>query len=161
VSELYGLGLNAAFGVLLGTAVLGARQARLGRWTLVGVNASMTAALLIGLVGVLGRAHHFEITWKATAAGNQTLVAALEKAGTARPATPIHACFEPACRPPYRYAQYVIPLQQSMDIPHTVPWATRRWPGVRLNVSYDRTCDTTLHDTVPMPCSLISDHGRW
>jgi hypothetical protein len=161
VSELYGLGLNAAAAVLVVSAVLRLGSRVTARLAANLIRACVAIAMAIGLVGLAGRAHHFAVTWQATADANRVMLDSIAATDLQKPGCAITLCFDASCRPASTYAQYLIPLQQSMDMIHTIPWVERRWKGLRLLIRMDRPCDPAMPGAVPMPCGPLARHGHW
>jgi hypothetical protein len=128
VSELYGFGANVMIGLLVGVALTALwRAAEIEDRGLTRTIAMVggAAALMVGLYGLAGRAHHFGNIWLCTRTANDQIVAFMDT----RPAAPkygdapISTIYFPAsCRPARSYGAYIMPVAQAVDILNTVDW---------------------------------------
>ena len=164
VSELYGFGANCCVGLLLATAVAACWKA----WPGVGLRALtatiLACAMLAGLFGLMGRARHFERTWRVTRSVNDQILAFMER----RPEAPKYfdapqsaIYFPRACRPPRSYGSYIMPAAQAIDILNTIEWMKVMQPRHPTTFSVDQDAPNPTPYELQIDCTGASDVGHW
>lgn len=164
VSELYGFGANACVGLLLAvafTALLlesGSRMIRMGAIALMGF------AMTTGLIGLLGRASHFERTWRITRSVNEQILVFMDR----RPEAPKYfdapqsaIYFPTACRPARSHGSYIMPAAQAIDILNTIEWMKRLHPRHPVTFSVDQDAPNPNPYELQIDCTGAADVGNW
>jgi hypothetical protein len=167
VSELYGFGANVMIGLLVGVALTALwRAAEIEDRGLTRTIAMVggATALMVGLYGLAGRAHHFGNIWLCTGTANDQIVAFMDT----RPAAPKYGdapmstiYFPASCRPERSYGAYIMPVAQAVDILNTVDWMKRLQPRHPTTFSLDT--DAPNHGAYDMVvgCDAMPRDGHW
>ncbi len=181
VSELYGLGANVGFAVLVAVGLIATIRSvqhhDAGNWMPRLATGAMVLAAMIGVYGMVGRAGHFAITWRLVRQGDAAVVQAAQAiqqrvqghASTASRSTgsaglrseQLTVCFDAGCRPLYAYGQYVNPVQQGMDILRSMAWLKRQYPAVEPVLRMDADCSRLRGEVLAVDCSGVASHGNW
>ncbi len=167
VSELYGFGANVMIALLVGVALTALWRAAevedRGLTRMVAMVGGATA-LMVGLYGLAGRAHHFRNIWLCTRTANEQIVAFMDT----RPAAPKYGdapistiYFPSSCRPERSYGAYIMPVAQAVDILNTVDWMKRLQPRHPTTFSLDT--DAPNHGAYDMVvgCDAMPRDGHW
>ena len=167
VSELYGFGANVMIALLVGvalTALWRAAEVEDRGLTRTVAMVGGATALMVGLYGLAGRAHHFRNIWLCTRTANEQIVAFMDT----RPAAPKYGdapistiYFPSSCRPERSYGAYITPVAQAVDILNTVDWMKRLQPRHPTTFSLDT--DAPNHGAYDMVvgCDAMPRDGHW
>ena len=167
VSELYGFGANVMIGLLVGVVmtalwhVAAAEDRGLTRTIAV---IGGTTALLVGLYGLAGRAHHFRNIWLCTRTANEQILVFMDT----RPGAPKYGdaptstiYFPASCRPERSYSAYIMPVAQAVDILNTVDWMKRLHPRHPTTFSLDTDAPNHGPYDVVVGCDAMPRDGHW
>ena len=167
VSELYGFGANVMIALLVGVALTALWRAAevedRGLTRMVAMVGGATA-LMVGLYGLAGRAHHFRNIWLCTRTANEQIVAFMDT----RPAAPKYGdapistiYFPSSCRPERSYGAYIMPVAQAVDILNTVDWMKRLHPRHPTTFSLDTDAPNHGPYDVVVRCDAMPRDGHW
>lgn len=167
VSELYGFGANVMIALLVGVALTALWRAAevedRGLTRMVAMVGGATA-LMVGLYGLAGRAHHFRNIWLCTRTANEQIVAFMDT----RPAAPKYGdapistiYFPSSCRPERSYGAYIMPVAQAVDILNTVDWMKRLQPRHPTTFSLDTDAPNHGAYDVVVGCDAMPRDGHW
>ncbi len=166
VSELYCMGANAGTAILFAAAVVAlwnpvaADERALCRSVAVVATAALAG---IGAIGLAGRAHQSEITWKCTRMANESILAFQKSVA---PRAEGNACagvifFPASCVLDRTYGQYVLPPAQTILIDSTEPWLARRDPARPLFFSFSQPPGITEPTDLVLDCTVMPARGHW
>lgn len=164
VSELYGFGANACVALLLAaafTALCVENTSRTVRSTAIML---LGFAVALGLLGLIGRAAHFERTWRTTRTVNDQILAFMAKRPEAPKLfdAPRSVIYFPAdCRPARSHGSYIMPAAQAIDIINTVEWMKRLHPKHPTTFSIDQDAPNPTPYEVQIDCTGASNVGWW
>lgn len=164
VSELYGFGANACVALLLAVALTTLcleNRSRVVRSTAI---ALMAFSVALGLAGLLGRAAHFERTWRTTRAVNEQILMFMDR----RPEAPKYfdapqstIYFPVDCRPSRAHGSYIMPAAQAIDILNTIEWMKRLHPRHPVTFSVDQDAPNPNPYELQIDCTGAADVGNW
>jgi len=164
VSELYGFGANACVALLLAVAFTMLCLETRSRMVRGAAITLMAFSIALGVAGLLGRAGHFERTWRITRSVNDQILAFMDK----RPEAPKHfnapqsvIYFPAACRPPRSHGSYIMPAAQAIDILNTVEWMKRLHPRHPVTFSVDQDAPNPNPYELQIDCTGAADVGNW
>jgi hypothetical protein len=166
VSELYCMGANVGTAILFAAAVVAlwnpvaADERALCRSVAVVATAALAG---IGAIGLAGRAHQSEITWKCTRMANEAI---LTFQTSVAPRAEGKACagvifFPASCVLDRTYGQYVLPPAQTILIDSTEPWLARRDPARTLFFSFSQPPGITEPTDLVLDCTVMPARGHW
>jgi hypothetical protein len=164
VSELYGFGANACVALLLAAAFTALCMENRSRVVRGAAIALLGFALALGLLGLAGRAAHFERTWRVTRSVNDQILAFMDR----RPEAPKYfdapqsvIYFPASCRPKRSHGSYIMPAAQAIDIINTVEWMKRLHPKHPTTFSIDQDAPNPTPFEVQIDCTGAADVGWW
>jgi hypothetical protein len=162
VSELYGMGANAASGLLIVAAVTSLwNPIRAEERTLCRIIAMLCAALILipGLYGVVSRAHHFRISWGYAREMNRML---LEHQDSIEPAPdPSLVVVTQSCISGRVHSQYLVTPLQAVGFEGTLRWLNDRDPSRRvLFVNHTAMSRPGPRDLL-LRCEQLPQRGHW
>lgn len=164
VSELYGFGPNACVALLLAAAFAALCREGPARSIRAAAMILMSVGLVLGLIGLLGRANHFERTWRVTRSVNEQILAFMNR----RPEAPKYfdapqsaIYFPAACRPARSHGSYIMPAAQAIDIINTIEWMKRLHPRHPVTFSVDQEAPNPNPYELQIDCTGAADVGNW
>jgi hypothetical protein len=162
VSELYGMGANAASGLCIVVSLLTlwnpakSNDRVLCRSLAVGCAAIVFGA---GLYGVASRAYHFALTWTYAREINSAL---LDHQSRLAPSGDRSIAFVgQACINGRLHSQYIVPPIQAIGLEGTSKWLTQRDPARAIMLAQYSPMSRLGPRDMMLPCDGLPRRGSW
>lgn len=166
VSELYGMGANAASGLLVVVALLGlwhpAQSDERGLCRAIAIMCGVVL-LLAGLYGVASRAYHFRLTWMYARQLNRIVLdhqRSLPPVSAANPASPAVIYFAQPCYNGLVHNAYVVPPYVAIGMEQTMEWMNRVDAQRPVVFTDDPFVILEEHD-LRVDCAALPRRGHW